>query len=300
MPDVTIYEVGPRDGLQNERARIATADKIRLVDLLSAAGFARIEVTSFVSPKWVPQLADAAEVMAGITRAPGAAYAALVPNLKGYEAARAARVDEVAIFAAASESFSRRNINATIAESFERFAPIAEAAAGDGITLRGYVSCVTDCPYEGRVAPEAVAPVVERLLAIGCREVSLGETLGRAEPPAVRALLEAVLAVAPADRLAGHFHDTHGRAVENVAVALEYGLRTFDAAAGGLGGCPYAPGAAGNLATERLADWLAQRGVDTGLRPEALAAAAAFARSLRSPAQPVAAAQEGGSPPEVT
>ena len=193
MAEVTIYEVGPRDGLQNEARPIPTADKIRLVDLLSGAGLRRIEVTSFVSPRWVPQLADAAEVLAGIRRAPGVAYAALAPNLKGFEAARAAGVDEVAIFAAASESFSRRNINATIAESLERFAPVAEAAAAAGISLRGYVSCVTDCPYEGAIAPAAVASVAARLLALGCHEVSLGETLGRGAPERVAAMLEAVL-----------------------------------------------------------------------------------------------------------
>lgn len=282
MAEVTIYEVGPRDGLQNEARPIPTADKIRLVDLLSGAGLRRIEVTSFVSPRWVPQLADAAEVLAGIRRAPGVAYAALAPNLKGFEAARAAGVDEVAIFAAASESFSRRNINATIAESLERFAPVAEAAAAAGISLRGYVSCVTDCPYEGAIAPAAVASVAARLLALGCHEVSLGETLGRGAPERVAAMLEAVLEVAPPDRLAGHFHDTGGRALANVEVGLAHGLRVFDAAAGGLGGCPYAPGAAGNLATEALAARLAELGHATGVDPARLAEAGAFARGLRS------------------
>ncbi len=282
MAEVTIYEVGPRDGLQNEARPIPTADKIRLVDLLSDAGLRRIEVTSFVSPRWVPQLADAAEVLAGIRRAPGVAYAALAPNLKGFEAARAAGVDEAAIFAAASESFSRRNINATIAESLERFAPVAEAAAAAGISLRGYVSCVTDCPYEGAIAPAAVASVAARLLALGCREVSLGETLGRGAPERVAAMLEAVLEVAPPDRLAGHFHDTGGRALANVEVSLAHGLRVFDAAAGGLGGCPYAPGAAGNLATEALASRLAELGHATGVDPARLAEAGAFARGLRS------------------
>lgn len=282
MAEVTIYEVGPRDGLQNEARPIPTADKIRLVDLLSGAGLRRIEVTSFVSPRWVPQLADAAEVMAGIRRAPGVAYAALAPNLKGFEAARAAGADEVAIFAAASETFSRRNINATIAESLERFAPVAEAAAAAGISLRGYVSCVTDCPYEGAVAPGAVAAVVARLTALGCREVSLGETLGRGAPERVAAMLETVLEVAPPDRLAGHFHDTGGRALANVEVSLAHGLRVFDAAVGGLGGCPYAPGAAGNLATEALAARLAELGHATGVDPARLAEAGTFARGLRS------------------
>jgi hydroxymethylglutaryl-CoA lyase len=281
MTEVTLYEVGPRDGLQNEPRPIATADKIALVDRLSATGLRRIEVTSFVSPKWVPQLADAAEVMAGIARRPGVAYAVLAPNLKGYEAAKAAAADEVAIFAAASESFSAKNINATIAESLVRFAPIAAAARRDRVALRGYVSCVTDCPYEGAIAPRQVATVVARLLDLGCREVSLGETIGRGTPEAVAAMLEAVLAVAPAERLAGHFHDTGGRALANIETALDHGLRVFDAAAGGLGGCPFAPGAAGNVATEAVAERLAALGHATGVDAARLAQAAAFARGLR-------------------
>jgi hydroxymethylglutaryl-CoA lyase len=281
MTEVTLYEVGPRDGLQNEPRPIATADKIALVDRLSATGLRRIEVTSFVSPKWVPQLADAAEVMAGIARRPGVAYAVLAPNLKGYEAAKAAAADEVAIFAAASESFSAKNINATIAESLARFAPIAAAARRDRVALRGYVSCVTDCPYEGAIAPRQVATVVARLLDLGCREVSLGETIGRGTPEAVAAMLEAVLAVAPAERLAGHFHDTGGRALANIETALDHGLRVFDAAAGGLGGCPFAPGAAGNVATEAVAERLAALGHATGVDAARLAQAAAFARGLR-------------------
>jgi hydroxymethylglutaryl-CoA lyase len=284
MAEVTIYEVGPRDGLQNEPRPIATADKMRLVDLLSAAGLTRIEVTSFVSPKWVPQLADAAEVMAGIARAPGVVYAALTPNLKGFEAAAAAGADEAAVFAAASETFSRKNVNATIDESFARFAPVAAAAKAAGLPLRGYVSCVTDCPYEGAVAPAAVAAVAGRLMQLGCREVSLGDTIGRGTPERVAAMLEAVLAVADAGRLAGHFHDTAGRALDNVEVCLGSGLRVFDAAAGGLGGCPYAPGAAGNVATEALAARLAALGHVTGVDTGRLAQAAAFARGLRSAA----------------
>ncbi len=284
MTEITVYEVGPRDGLQNEAARIPTEDKIRLVDLLSATGLRRIEVTSFVSPKWVPQLADAAEVMAGITRAPGVVYATLTPNLRGYKAAREAGADEVAIFGAASETFSERNINASIANSLKRFEAVAAAAHADGIALRGYVSCVTDCPYEGPIAPAEVAHVVARLLDLGCREVSLGDTIGQGTPETVAAMLDAVLAVAPAERLAGHFHDTAGRALSNVDAAIEHGLRVFDAAAGGLGGCPYAPGAAGNLATETLVARLAERGHATGVDAGKLADAAAFARSLRSAA----------------
>ena len=282
--EVTIYEVGPRDGLQNEARAIPTAQKIALVDMLSATGLRRIEVTSFVSPRWIPQLADGAEVLAGIRRTPGVAYAALVPNLKGFEAAQAAGVAEAAIFTAASETFSRRNINATIQESLERFAPVAEAAAEAGVSLRGYVSCITDCPFEGPTEPAAVASVVARLLDLGCREVALGETLGRATPERVAAMLDAVLEVAGPDLLAGHFHDTGGHALANVEVCLDRGLRVFDAAVGGLGGCNYAPGAPGNLATESLAARLAELGHATGVDPALLNEAAAFARGLRSPA----------------
>lgn len=278
---VEIYEVGPRDGLQNERRLIPVADKLRLIALLAECGFARIEATSFVSPKWVPQMADAAEVMAGVPRRTGLRYAVLTPNLKGYEAARAAGADEVAIFAAASESFSRANLNATIAESLDRFRPVARAARADGLPVRGYVSVVTDCPFEGEVAPRAVALVAADLLAMGCHEVSLGETLGRGRPERVCAMLRAVLERVPADRLAGHFHDTGGMALRNIDVALEAGIRVFDAAVGGLGGCPYAPGAAGNVATEAVAAHLAARGFETGLDADRLAQAAAFARGLR-------------------
>jgi len=278
---VEIFEVGPRDGLQNEKRLIPAADKIALIDALSDAGFRRIEATSFVSPKWVPQMADAAEVLAGIARAPGVSYWALTPNLRGYEAAKAARADGVAIFAAATEGFSRANLNCSVAESLDRFAPVAEAAARDGLPLRGYVSVVTDCPFEGAVAPGAVARVVAALRDLGCAEVSLGETIGRGRPEAVDAMLDAVLGEMPADRLAGHFHDTAGRALENVDAAMARGLRVFDAAVGGLGGCPYAPGAAGNLATERLAAHLAAGGWDTGLNMRKVAAAAALARAMR-------------------
>jgi hydroxymethylglutaryl-CoA lyase len=279
---ITIYEMSPRDGLQNEDRVIPTADKIALVDLLTSCGFSHIEVASFVSPKWVPQMADGAEVLAGIARRPGVIYAALAPNLKGFEAARAARADEVAIFGSASETFSRKNINASIAESLERFAAVAEGAREAGVPLRGYVSCVTDCPFEGAIEPQSVAWVTERLFHLGCREVSLGDTIGHGTPERVAYMLQAVLDVAPPDRLAGHFHDTRGHALENIETALDYGLRVFDASCGGLGGCPYAPGAAGNVATERVAARLAELGFETGLDPERLDAAAAFARGLRS------------------
>jgi len=276
-----IYEVGPRDGLQNEPRPVATEDKIALVDRLSRTGLTRIEVTSFVSPRAVPQMADASAVMAGIDRVAGVEYAALTPNLKGFEAARAAGADMVAVFASASEGFSRANINCSVDESLDRFAPVAEAARAAGIALRGYVSCVTDCPYDGRVAPSAVARVAGALAAMGCAEVSLGDTIGAGTPGRVRAMLDAVLADVPAARLAGHFHDTGGRALENVGVALEAGLRVFDGAVAGLGGCPYAPGAPGNVATEALAGRLEAEGFAVGLDRDALTDAAAFARSLR-------------------
>ncbi len=278
---VEIFEVGPRDGLQNEKAAIATADKIALVDCLSHAGFSRIECASFVSPKWVPQMADSAEVLAGITRADGVSYAALTPNMTGLERAQAAGADEVAIFGSASEGFSRANINASIAESLARFAPVAEAARAADLPVRGYVSCVVECPYDGAVAPEAVARVAAALRDMGCYEISLGDTIGRGTPEAVDAMLEAVLQELPAARLAGHFHDTSGRALENIEVALARGLRVFDAAVGGLGGCPYAPGAAGNVATEAVEARLKALGYETGLDADVIAQAAQMARALR-------------------
>ena len=281
---VTIVEMAPRDGLQNEERLIDTNDKIKLVDLLSDCGFERIEVTSFVSPKWVPQLADAAEVMAGIKRKPDVKYAVLTPNMQGFEAALAAGADEVAIFASASESFSMRNINCSITESIERFRPVAEACRNRGIPLRGYVSCVVECPYEGAVPPANAANVVGLLRDLGCYEISLGDTIGQGKPEAVNRMLEAVLGELPAAMLAGHFHDTSGRALDNIAVALERGLRVFDAAAGGLGGCPFAPGAKGNVDTVAVHDYLTTHGFETGLDEEKLSNAAAFARSLRSAA----------------
>ena len=279
---VTIVEVAPRDGLQNESRLVDTDDKIRLVDRLSDCGFERIEVTSFVSPRWVPQMADAPAVMAGIARHPGTRYAVLTPNMRGFTAALAARADEVAIFASASESFSQKNINCSIAESIERFRPVAEAARSQGIPMRGYVSCVVECPYEGAIAPAAAARVARLLADLGCYEVSLGDTIGRGTPEAVDAMLAAVLGEIVATGLAGHFHDTSGRALENIAAALERGVRVFDASAGGLGGCPYAPGAAGNVDTVAVDDFLRARGFSTGLDAEKLEQAALFARSLRS------------------
>lgn len=277
---VTVFEVGPRDGLQNEKRWIPSADKIGLIDLLTDAGLPKIEAASFVSPKWVPQMADAADVMAGIRRG-NCVYAALTPNLKGYERARAAGATEVAVFAAASEGFSRANVNASIADSLARFRPVVSEAKKDGIPVRGYVSCVAVCPFDGITAPTKVAGVVEALLDMGCYEVSLGETLGRATPEATEALLAEVLTIAPPDRLAGHFHDTGGRALENIEIALHRGLRTFDAAIGGLGGCPYAPGAAGNVATEAVVDRLEARGFTTGVDRQRLAVAREFALQLK-------------------
>lgn len=284
MTQVEIFEVGPRDGLQNEKRDIPVAEKIALVDCLSGAGFRRIECASFVSPKWVPQMAGSAQVLAGITRAKGVRYAALTPNMRGFEDAMAAGADEVAIFGSASEGFSRANINASIAESLERFAPVAQAAMENGLPVRGYISCVTDCPYDGATPPGAVARVAAALRDMGCYEISLGDTIGRGTPDSIGEMLDAVLEELPAPRLAGHYHDTAGRALENIEVSLEKGLRVFDAAVGGLGGCPYAPGAAGNVATEAVHDRLTALGYDTGLNRDLLTRAADMARAMRSPA----------------
>ena len=276
-----IFEVGPRDGLQNEKREIPVAEKVALADCLSRAGFKRIEVASFVSPKWVPQMAGSAEVLAGITRAPGVRYAALTPNMRGYEDAVAAKADEIAVFASASEGFSKANINASIEESITRFLPILGAAKGIGLPVRGYVSCVTDCPYDGATPPEKVAEVAERLFSLGCYEISLGDTIGQGTPEAIAAMLKAVTARVPAAQLAGHYHDTAGRALDNIEASLAQGVRVFDAAVGGLGGCPYAPGAAGNVATEAVHKRLTELGYETGLDADVLDQAAALARSMR-------------------
>lgn len=278
---VEIFEVGPRDGLQNEAREIQVAEKVALVDCLSRAGFGRIEVASFVSPKWVPQMAGSAEVLAGIRRTGGVRYAALAPNMRGYEEALAAGADEVAVFASASEGFSRANINASIAESIERFVPILEAARHIDLPVRGYVSCVTDCPYDGPTPPEKVAEVADRLFALGCYEISLGDTIGQGRPETIARMLMKVRDVVPATRLAGHFHDTAGRAIANIDASLSLGVRVFDAAIGGLGGCPYAPGAAGNVATEVAAAHLQRLGYETGLDQAVLAEAADMALAMR-------------------
>lgn len=281
---VEIVEVGPRDGLQNEPRAIPVAEKVALINLLSRVGFRRIEAASFVAPRWVPQMAGSADVMARIERVPGVIYSALTPNLRGFEDALDAGVDEVAVFASASEGFSKANINASIAESLARFRPVIDAAAAVNMPVRGYVSCVVDCPFDGPVAPEAVADVTSELLAMGCHEVSLGDTLGRATPGQVDAMLAAVLEVADASDLAGHFHDTAGHAVENVMVSIGRGLRVFDAAVGGLGGCPYAPGAAGNVSTGLLAVALEKLGFVHGLDLDLLAEAADMAGAMRESA----------------
>lgn len=268
---VRIVEVAPRDGLQNEARQVATADKIALVDRLSVTGLRSIEATAFVSPKWVPQMADAAEVMAGIARRPGVAYPVLVPNLQGYERARAAGAEEVAVFTAASEAFNRKNINASIDESIERFVPVLERARADGVRVRGYVSTVLGCPYQGQVPLADVVRVARRLYELGCYEISLGDTIGVGTPRKAREMLLAVAAEVPMPALAVHFHDTWGQALANVAACIEAGVRVADAAVAGTGGCPYARGASGNLATEDLVYMLHGMGLETGVDLEALA-----------------------------
>ncbi len=262
---VRLIEVGPRDGLQNEAQPISVADKVRLVDRLTDAGLGYIEVGSFVSPKWVPQMAGSAEVFARIQRKPGVTYGALAPNLRGFEDALAAGVKEVAVFAAASEAFSQRNINCSISESLERFVPIMEAARQHGVTVRGYVSCVLGCPYEGPVAAEQVAVVARELYTMGCYEVSLGDTIGTGTPGATRRMFEVVSAHVPREKLAGHFHDTYGQAMANLYASLLEGIQVFDSSVAGLGGCPYAKGASGNVATEDVLYMLNGLGIDTGV-----------------------------------
>ncbi|MFL6877229.1 hydroxymethylglutaryl-CoA lyase [Pseudomonas marginalis] len=267
---VRLVEVGPRDGLQNEAQPISVADKVQLVDALSAAGLSYIEVGSFVSPKWVPQMAGSADVFAQIQRKPGVTYGALAPNLRGFEDALEAGVKEVAVFAAASEAFSQRNINCSISESLERFAPIMTAARQHGISVRGYVSCVLGCPYEGEIAPEQVAAVARELYAMGCYEVSLGDTIGTGTAGTTRRLFEVVGAQVPRDKLAGHFHDTYGQAIANIYAGLLEGITVFDSSISGLGGCPYAKGASGNVATEDVLYLLNGLGIDTGIDLDAL------------------------------
>nr|WP_288256915.1 hydroxymethylglutaryl-CoA lyase [uncultured Pseudomonas sp.] len=270
---VRLVEVGPRDGLQNEKQPISVADKVRLVDDLTAAGLSYIEVGSFVSPKWVPQMAGSAEVFAGIQRQPGVTYAALTPNLKGLEAALEAKVEEVAVFAAASEAFSQKNINCSIADSLQRFVPLMEAAKAADVRVRGYVSCVLGCPYDGEISPEQVASVARELYAMGCYEVSLGDTIGTGTPSKTRHLINVVGRDIPRDRLAGHFHDTYGQALANIYASLLEGINVFDSSVAGLGGCPYAKGATGNVATEDVLYLLQGLGIETGVDMDKLIAA---------------------------
>ena len=273
---VTLVEVGPRDGLQNEAAPIATADKVAFVDRLSDAGHAVIEVSAFVSPKWVPQMADAAEVFAGIARRPGTRYTALVPNLAGLDRAIAAQVDEVAIFAAASETFSRKNTNQGIADSLAGYRQVCDRARSANLPVRAYVSTAFGCPFEGAIAPDAVAGVAAALIEMGAYEVAVSDTIGIAHPGQVPLVVHAVAALVPLDRVALHFHDTRGTALANVLTALHLGVTTFDSSAGGLGGCPYAPGATGNLATEDLLYMLDGLGIETGVSIDKVLAASRF------------------------
>uniref|UniRef100_A0A8C6TZF5 hydroxymethylglutaryl-CoA lyase n=1 Tax=Neogobius melanostomus TaxID=47308 RepID=A0A8C6TZF5_9GOBI len=273
---VKIVEVGPRDGLQNEKTIVPTETKIQLIDMLSEAGLPVIEATSFVSPKWVPQMADQMEVMKGICRKPGVAYPVLTPNLKGFQAAMKAGASEVAIFGAASELFSKKNINCSVDESLQRFDEVMKAAKDAGIPVRGYVSCVLGCPYEGKVAPEKVVHVAKRLYDMGCYEISLGDTIGVGTPGAMSLMLEAVTKEVPVNALAVHCHDTYGQALANILVALQMGIRVVDSSVAGLGGCPYAQGASGNVATEDVVYMLQGLGIHTGVDMSKLMDAGAF------------------------
>ncbi|MBB5518060.1 hydroxymethylglutaryl-CoA lyase [Amphiplicatus metriothermophilus] len=267
---IVIVEVGPRDGLQNEKQSVDVETKVALIERLAAAGCPVVEAGAFVSPKWTPQMAASDQVMARMKRRAGASYPALVPNMKGYEGARAARADTIAVFAAASETFSQRNINCSIAESLERFRPVMEAARADGIRVRGYVSCVLGCPYEGKVPLAAVVKVAKALYDMGCYEISLGDTIGVGTAGEARAMIRAVAGEIPVAALAGHYHDTYGQALANIWASIEEGARVFDSSVSGLGGCPYAPGAAGNVATEDVAYMLAGSGFETGIDLDAL------------------------------
>jgi hydroxymethylglutaryl-CoA lyase len=279
---VSIVEVGPRDGLQNEKGVISTADKLELIRLLADAGLSRIEATAFVSPRWVPQMADHDEVMRRAARRPRLTLSALVPNEQGAIAAIAAGAQELAVFASASETFAQKNTNCTIAESIERFRRVLSLAREHGLRVRGYVSCAVHCPYEGPINPMAVRSVAERLNAIGCQEIAVADTIGTALPAEVHEMLSVICRAIAADRVACHFHDTHGRATDNVDIALAHGIRVFDSAIGGLGGCPYAPGAAGNLSTTTLAKHLTARGYDVALDLALLASAEGMARHTKS------------------
>lgn len=273
---VRVVEVGPRDGLQNEARQVPLETKVALIDRLSETGVPVIEAGAFVSPKWVPQMADSAEVLKRIKQKPGVVYPVLVPNMKGLEAALAAGAQEVAVFGAASESFSQRNINCSIGESLERFAPVIDAAQSAGLKVRGYVSCVLGCPYEGEIAPEAVAHVTKALVGLGCYEVSLGDTIGVGTPARAQRMIEIVAADVDISHLAAHFHDTYGQALANLLAVLEMGVAVVDCSVSGLGGCPYAPGASGNVATEDVVYMLQGLGIETGIDLARLVEAGAF------------------------
>jgi hydroxymethylglutaryl-CoA lyase len=296
---VTVVEVGPRDGLQNEAAAISTADKVTFVNALAAAGLPVVEAAAFVSPKWVPQMADADEIFATIDRRPGVRYAALVPNLAGLERAAAARVDDVAVFAAASDTFSRRNINQSVSDSLTNYAAVAARALEMGLRVRGYVSTAFGCPFEGAVSPVRVAEVAAALLDMGAFEVAISDTIGIAHPGQVPVVVEAAAARLPLERIALHFHDTRGMALVNVLAALGLGVQTFDASAGGLGGCPYAPGATGNLATEDLIYMLNGLGIETGVDLALLVEASRFMASRIDHALPSRYFQAAGGPKRI-
>lgn len=289
---VRLYEVGPRDGLQNEKQLVPTEVKVELIERLAEAGLTKIEATSFVSPKWVPQMADNRGVMTSLTRKSGVDYPVLTPNMKGLEAALETEVTEVAIFGAASESFSQKNINCSIAESLDRFAPVMERAAAENIAVRGYVSCIVGCPYEGKIAPDAVAEVAAKMIDMGCYEISLGDTIGVGTPKDIRVMLSAVMDRVPGAKLALHCHDTYGQALANILAGLDMGIATIDSSVGGLGGCPYAAGASGNVATEDVLYMLNGMGIETGVDLDKIVEAAWYISDFlgRVPASKVAVA----------
>ena len=281
---VTIFEVGPRDGLQSLKQTVPTSSKIELINALSLNGLHKIEATSFVNPNWVPQLADGSAVMSGICRASDVTYTALVPNLKGLESALDAQCDEVAVFISASEGFSRANLNCSIDESFERLLPVVQRADNEGIPVRGYLSCIVECPFDGDVEPETVTEFTRRLIDLGCYEVSLGDTIGSATPDKIERLLEQVLKSVPASKVAGHFHDTHNFALSNIKTSLDFGMRVFDSSVAGLGGCPYAPGATGNVNTRAVIEMLHGLGFETGVELDALKLSEAIAFDIKNDA----------------
>ncbi len=289
---VKIVEVGPRDGLQNEKLIVATATKIELIQRLADAGLRTVEATAFVSPKWVPQMADSAQVMAGIQRKTGVNYPALVPNMQGFEAALAAGAKEIAVFGAASETFSQKNINCSIEESLKRFEPVAAAASKNNMKVRGYVSCVLGCPYEGKIEPSAVAKAAQKLFDMGCYEISLGDTIGVGTPGKTQAMLEAVAKNIPVNQLAGHYHDTYGQALANIFASLQMGVSVFDSSIAGLGGCPYAKGASGNVATEDVVYMMNGLNIKTGVDLDQLICIVEFISTAlgREPASKVARA----------